>query len=243
MNAIQDYGYLEGMSIRGRTVIGWDSPVPGHIDCLAFSPIYAFTTPQILTGAHNGAEEGEIHLLHRRGTFMAEGTSLTDRGSEVCGVHAADSPQRPPSNVDGHSPNMSSQTRLNATRTGIQRLMDITRSSPTPSQLRSWWCRSDCGLVWEGGKPDVLAEKSIERSKANEASETNKQRRERSSRTSGMLQTMESRMKIAVDVHKRPCLGPAFEDFVAVTHISPPKNQLVKIADQITGSPNHQYSR
>ena len=200
------------MSIRGRTVIGWDSPVPGHIDCLAFSPIYAFTTPQILTGAHNGAEEGEIHLLHRRGTFMAEGTSLTDRGSEVCGVHAADSPQRPPSNVDGHSPNMSSKMRLNATRTGI-----------TPSQLGSRWCRSDCGLVWEGGKPDVLAEKSIERSKANEASETNKQRRERSSRTSGTLQTMGSRMKIAVDVHKRPCLGPAFRDFVAVTHISPPK--------------------
>ena len=167
------------MSIRGRAVAGWDSPVPGHIDYLAFSPVYPFTTPQTLTGAHNGAEEGKTHFLQRWGAFIAEGTSLTDRGSEVCGVHAADFSQRPPSNVDGHSPNMSSQTGLNATRTCIQRLMDITHSSPTPEQLGSRRCRSDCGFVWEGGKPDVLAERGMETSKASEASETSKQRRER----------------------------------------------------------------
>ena len=50
-------------------------------------------------------------------------------------------------------------------------------------------------------------------------------------------------MKTAVDVHKRPCLGPAFGDLGGRYPHLPAKNQLVKIADQITGSPNHQYSR
>ena len=101
------------MSVRGRIVVGRDSPVPGHINCPAFGPVSVFATPQTLTSADNGAEEGENSPCTQH-TSIAEGTSLTDRGSEVCGVHIADSPQTPPSNVDRHSPNTMSQMRLNA---------------------------------------------------------------------------------------------------------------------------------
>ena len=57
-----------------------------------------------------------------------------------------------------------------------------------------------------------------------------------------MVQTTRDKTKIAAEVDKRPCLGPAFGDLGCGHLHLPTKNQRVKITDQITGFPNHQCS-